>query len=252
VERTLHDSRTLWAFWIACGLTAVGAVAPLVLSGGSSRIGVVWGFGLAAVALGACAVLYQQGRSVVTALYFVAGLAIVYGILSLIAVPLRLAVVGTCPPEPARCALGLERPLTGEETTALGFAVGIGIVGILTGFFALVMLYRGLKASVIPSAPPARRIAPVGDAPPPAPAPQPVAAGEPVAAAPAAPAAPEATAALDELPPPAEALELPAPTPEEAAEPNVSGPTPPAAPKQRRRRTPKAAPDVPTPPTSDS
>ena len=157
MERTLHDSRTLWAFWIACGLTAVGAVAPLVLSGGSNRIGVVWAFGLAAVALGACAVLYQQGRSVVTALYFVAGLAIVYGILSLIAVPLRLAVVGTCPPEPAGCALGLERPLTGEETTALGFAVGIGIVGILTGFFALVMLYRGLKASVLPSAPPARR-----------------------------------------------------------------------------------------------
>jgi MFS family permease len=247
VERTLHDSRTLWAFWIACGLTAVGAVAPLVLSGGSNRIGVVWAFGLAAVALGACAVLYQQGRSVVTGLYFVAGLAIVYGILSLIAVPLRLAVVGTCPPEPARCALGLERPLTGEETTALGFAVGMGIVGILTGFFALVMLYRGLNASFLPSAPPARRIAPVGDAPPPPPGPQPVAAPEPVAVA---PAAPEAAPELDELPPPAEALELPAPTPEEAAEPNVSAP-PPAA-KPRRRRTPKPPPDVPTPPTSDS
>jgi hypothetical protein len=234
----------LWAFWIACGLTAVGAVAPLVLSGGSNRIGIVWAFGLAAVALGACAVLYKQGRSVVTALYFVAGLAIVYGILSLIAVPLRLAVVGTCPPEQARCALGLERPLTGEETTALGFAVGMGIVGILTGFFALVMLYRGLKASVLPSAPPARRIAPVGDAPPQAPAAQPVAAPEPVA--------PEAAAELDELPPPAEALELPAPTPEEATEPNVSAPPPPPAPKPRRRRTPKAPPDVPTSPTSDS
>lgn len=250
MDRTLHDSRALWAFWIACGLTAVGAVAPLVLSGGSNRIGIVWAFGLAAVALGACAVLYQQGRSVATALYFVAGLAIVYGILSLIAVPLRLAVVGTCPPEPARCALGLERPLTGDETTALGFAVGMGIVGILTGFFALVMLYRGLKASVLPSTPPARRIAPVGDTPPPPPpAPQPAAAPEPVAAA---PAAPEAAAELDELPAPAEALELPAPTPEEAAEPNVSAPTPPPAPKPRRRRTPKAPPDVPTPPTSDS
>jgi len=250
VERTLHDSRTLWAFWIACGLTAAGAVAPLVLSWGSNRIGVVWAFGLAAVALGACAVLYQQGRPVVTALYFVAGLAIVYGILSLIAVPLRLAVVGTCPPEPARCALGLERPLTGEETTALGFAVGMGIVGILTGFFALVMLYRGMKASALPSAPPARRIAPVGDAP----APEPVAASEPDAAAPAAPVAPEAAAEVDELPAPAEALELPAPTPEEAAEPNVSAPppAPPPAPRPRRRRAPKAAPDVPTPPTSDS
>jgi hypothetical protein len=249
VQRTLHDQRAVWAFWIACGLTAVGAVAPLALGGGSNRIGVVWAFGLAAVALGACAVLYQQGRSVATALYFVAGLAIVYGILSLISLPLRLAVVGTCPPEAARCALGLERPLTGEETTAFGFAVGIGIVGILTGFFGLAMLYRGAKVSVLPSAPPTRRIAPVGDTPPPAP--ETVAAPEPAAPEPAAPepAVPESAGVeLDELPAPAEALELPAPTPEEAAEPNVSTPTP----KPRRRRTPKATPNVPTPPTSDS
>lgn len=243
MERTLHDQRSLWAFWIACGLTAVGAVAPLVLSGGSNRIGVVYAYVLAAVALGACAVLYQQGRSLATALYFVAGLAVVYGILSLISVPLRLAVVGTCPPEPARCALGLERPLTGDETTALGFAVGMGIVGILTGFFGLVMLYRGLKASVLPSAPPTRRIAPVADAP--RPAPETVAAPEPPAPE---PVAHEAAVELDELPAPVEPLELPAPTPEEAAEPNVSAP----ATKPRRRRTPKATPDVPTPPTSDS
>jgi hypothetical protein len=244
VERTLHDQRAVWAFWIACGLTALGAVAPLVLSGGSNRIGVVYSFVLAAVALGACAVLYQQGRSVATALYFVAGLAIVYGILSLISVPLRLAVVGTCPPEPARCALGLERPLTGEETTALGFAGGMGIVGILTGFFGLVMLYRGLKASVLPSAPPARRIAPVADAPRP-PAPETVASPEPATPE---PAAPEPAVELDELPAAAEPLELPAPTAEEAAEPNSSAP----ATKPKRRRTPKAKSDVPTPPTSDS
>jgi hypothetical protein len=243
VERTVHDQRSLWAFWIACGLTAIGAAAPLVLSGGSNRIGIVYAYVLAAAALGACAVLYRQGRSVVTALYFVAGLAVVYGILSLISVPLRLAVVGTCPPEPASCAVGLERPLTGGETTALGFAVGMGIVGILTGFFGLVMLYRGLKASVLPSAPPTRRIAPVADAS--RPAPETTAAPEP--AAPESPA-PAAAVELDELPAPAEPLELPPPTPEEAAEPNVSTLTT----EPRRRRTPRAKPDVPTPPTSAS
>jgi hypothetical protein len=243
VERSLHDQRSLWAFWIACGLTAIGGLAPLILGGGSNRIGVVYAYLLAAVALGACAVLYQQGRPVATALYFIAGLAIVYGILSLIAVPLRLAVVGTCPPEPAQCALGLERPLTDGETTSLGFVVGIGIVGLLTGFFGLIMLYRRLTASVLPSTPPMRRIAPVAaDAPP---APKTVAAPEQVAPQ---PAEPEPAVELEELPAPAEALELPAPTEEEAAEPNI----PATAPKPRRRRTPKVPPEAPTPPNADS
>jgi hypothetical protein len=243
VERSLHDQRTYWAFWIACGLAAVGGLAPLVLGGGSNRIGIVYAYLLAAVALGACALLYQQGRPLATGLYFIAGLAIVYGILSLIAVPLRLAVVGTCPPEPASCGLGLERPLTDAETTSLGFAIGIGIVGLLTGFFALIMLYRRLSASVLPpSAPPARRIAPVATEAPPTPAAAP--APEPPAPE---PVATEAAAELDELPPPAETLELPAPTPEEAAESNVTAPPP----KPRRRRTPKVAADH-QPPTGDA
>lgn len=247
MERSLHDQRSLWAFWIACGLTAIGGLAPLVLGGGSNRIGIVYSYLLAAVALGACAMLYQQGRPLATGLYFVAGLAIVYGILSLIAVPLRLAVVGTCPPEPARCALGLERPLTDAETTSLGFAVGIAIVGLLTGFFGLIMLYRRLAAPVLPSAPPARRIAPVATEA--APSSQTAVAPPPVAPAPVAPEPPppEPSASLDELPAPAEALELPAPTAEEAAEPNVVKPPP----KPRKPRTPKIAADPP-PPTSDA
>lgn len=250
MERSLHDQRAFWAFWIACGLTAVGGLAPLVIGGGSSRIGIVYAYLVAAVALGACAMLYQQGRPVATALYFIAGLAIVYGILSLIAVPLRLAVVGTCPPAPAPCGLGLERPLTDGETTSLGFAIGIGIVGLLTGFFGLIMLYRRLAGSVLPSAPPVRRIAPVAaDAvpappqPPESPAPP---AAETVAAPQPAPPQPAAVE-LDELPAPAEPAELPAPTEKEAAEPNID-----AAPKARRRRGPRAKPDAPTPPNADS
>lgn len=244
MERSLHDQRSLWAFWIACGLTAVGGLAPLLIGGESNRIGVVYAYLIAAVALGACAMLYQQGRPLATALYFIAGIAIVYGILSMISLPLRLAVVGTCPPEPAGCALGLERPLTEGETTSLGFAIGIGIVGLLTGFFGLIMFYRRLSASVLPSTPPARRIAPVAAdapaAPPASPAPESVAAPKS--------AAPEPVVEVDELPAPTEALELPAPTAEEAAEPNIAAP----APKPRRRRTPNATPDAPTPPNPGS
>ena len=250
---SVHERRLLWAFWIACGLAAVGGVAPFLLGGGSNRIsGVVFPFAVGAIALGACAVLYRQGRPVTTALYFLASLAIVYGILALIAVPLRLAVVGTCPPEPARCALGLERPMTAAEDTALAFAIGMGIVAILTGFFALVMLYR--HQSVIPAPIPVRRIdpvvkrAPAETAPPPAPepkleiAPEP----EPVAAAP-----PPEREALEELPAPVETLELPAPA--EATSPNEEAPAAaPARRNPRRRRTSKPTPETPPAPNIDA
>ena len=246
----------MWAFWIACGLAVVGGIAPFVLGGGSNRIsGVVFPFAVAAIALGACAMLYRQGRPLTTGLYFVAGLAIVYGILALVAVPLRLAVIGTCPPEPARCAIGLERPLTVAEDTALAFAIGMGIVAILTGFFALMMLYR--HQSVIPPTPPVRRIDPVAtrapaETAPPAPPPAPLSKAE-------TPAEPEPVIAesAPELLPPAEELELPAPhealelpTPAEAdAAPDDA---PPAAPAHRNpmRRPPKAPPE--SPPASNN
>jgi hypothetical protein len=96
VER---DQRIMWAFGIAAALAVIGALAPFALTvGGHSRISVVAiPFGVAAVGLAISAVMYQQGRTVAVALYFVAGLSVVYGILAMLAVPLRLAVVGTCP-----------------------------------------------------------------------------------------------------------------------------------------------------------
>jgi hypothetical protein len=157
------EGRGLWAFWFAVALAAAGAVAPLVLSGGSTRInGSLIPFGVAAIAFGACTLLYHHGRVIATTLYFVASLAIVYGILSTLAVPLRIAVLGTCL-ESGPCPLGLERPITPSESTALGFVIGIGIVAILAGFFGLRALFHRYRRRVIVSAepPPVRRIAPV-------------------------------------------------------------------------------------------
>ena len=160
-----HAVRGLWAFWIACALCALGAFAPFLLSAGSDRInGALIPFVLAAVLFAACARLHNQGKPITTALYFVASLAIVYGLLSLLALPLRLAVLGTCPGTGA-CVLGLERPLTTAEMTAVGFAIGVGIVAILTGFFGLRTLYhrhRSRRQDAAPSTPPTRSIPPVG------------------------------------------------------------------------------------------
>jgi len=241
------DQRTLWAFWLACGLAVVGGAAPFVFGGGSNRLGgAVFPFVLAAIALGACALLYRQGRPIATGLYFIASLAIVYGILAMLAVPLRLAVLGTCPPAPAPCGAGLERPLTGGENSALGFAVGIGIVTILTGFFGLMTLYRRMSPPSA-SAPPARRIAPV--------AAQSPAAAVAAAPAPATPPAPAPVAEPErpadppqlELAAPTEALELPEVGTEDA--PSVAPPAP--QPKPRKRRAPKAPSEPPATPDTE-
>lgn len=270
-----NGQRVLWAFWIACAVVAIGGVAPYLIAGGSSRIsGVVFPFALAALALGACALLHEQGRPLATMLYFLASLAIVYGILAMLAVPLRLAVIGQCPPEPATCGLGLERPMTGGETTALGFAVGMGIVAILTGFFGLVTLYRRAPAQPPPT-PPVRSIAPVGTRPPAgaAPAPPPAtpttsqpegalrAPGRPEVEAPPEISSPQAEPEL-ELPAHEPELELPAhlpgsqlPDPPPVDTPQASSVAMPPAPQQprpRRRRVPKAPPDSSTTPDSDA
>ena len=247
---SVHERRIVWAFWIACGLAVSGAIVAFLLGGSSSRINVViLPFAVAAIALGACAVLHRQGRPVITALYFLASLAIVYGILAMIAVPVRLAVIGTCAPEPARCGLGLERPLTGAEDTAMTFAIGIGIVAILTGFFGLVVLYRQTLIR-LPS-PAARGIDPVVATPPIQTVPPPTASpSQPEIASEPEPVASEPEL-MAELPAPAEALELPAPAAAAATHEDASeGPA--ARRNPRRRRMSKAPPESPPAPNIDA
>lgn len=159
------DQRVTWAFWAAAGVVAIGAVAPIALTAGAhSRIAnVIIPFGVAAVAFGANAFMYRQGRPVAVSLYFVAGLAIVYGILTMLAVPLRLAVLGTCPPAPAQCPIGFEQPLTSGENSGLGVATFCGVLAIFVGFYGLLMLYRRPpvaartnQPAIWPSQPPAK------------------------------------------------------------------------------------------------
>lgn len=252
------EQRLLWSFWIACVLAVVAGVTPFIFGGVSSRLnGAALPFALAAIAFGACALLHTQGRPITTALFFLASLAVVYGILAILAVPLRLVVLGTCSPEPAPCGVGLERPLTAGESTALGFAIGIGIVAILTGFFGLVTLYRRQAAAAAPATPPTRQIAPVGankaaESIPAAPVEQPAVAAEPVLVSTPKPE-PEPEAELPahtpdlELAAPVEPLELPEVGTADRVE--VAPPAP--QPKPRRKRVPKATPPNP-PPTQDT
>jgi hypothetical protein len=240
VEQTvIRDQRVLWAFWIAAALAAIGAVAPLSFSIGShNRLqGVIVPFGIAAVALGINAVMYHQGRSLAATLYFVAGLAIVYGILAMVAVPLRLAVIGTCPPEPAKCPLGFEPPMTSAENNGLALASFCGVLAIFIGFYGLLMLYRRLgvrprRGLLWPAKPPAQP-APAAEV---AAAPAPPAPVAPVVATPVV-EAPAATA-------PAEAAPAEAPPVAEAPTPAAPAAASPRAARTRARPPAKARPRI--------
>jgi hypothetical protein len=161
------DARVLWSFWLACALAVTGGLAPLVLaSGGPNRLaGAIIPYLVAAGASAANALMWRRGKSLATALYFVAGVAIVYGMLLMFAVPLRLAVTGTCPDPPAVCPAGLERGFSTGETTGFTLAVLMGVLSILAGFFGLMMLYRRKPKWQPTSPPPMERVIPARNQP---------------------------------------------------------------------------------------
>ena len=132
------------SFWVAGGLAIVAAIGPLIAAiGQTNRLaGVVVPMLGAAGGCAALALTYRRGRTFSALIYLVTGLAIVYGLLLALAVPMRLAVEGTCPPAPQRCTNGLEMQLSNPETLALSIAVGFGVLSLLTGFFGLLALYR--------------------------------------------------------------------------------------------------------------
>jgi hypothetical protein len=170
-QPSVHEQRQAWAFWIASVLAFVGGVSPLVFAGFSSRVSsAIIPFWIAAVVFGISARYRSQSRPVAVGLYFIAGLAIVYAMLQLVSLPLRLTLVGTCPPSPAQCLPGLEKAVTEGEQTGLWFGVGIGLVAIFVGYFGLFNLIRrpGAKAATAPRSsvtPPVRTIPPVQDLP---------------------------------------------------------------------------------------
>ena len=102
-----QEQRLIWAFWLAAGLAVLAGVLPVLIGGTSSRVAtVIVPFGVGAAAFAGCAVLHSQGRGVTSALYFLAGLALVYGMLAMFSLPLQLAMLGTCPAPPAACTDG--------------------------------------------------------------------------------------------------------------------------------------------------
>ena len=204
------EHRAVWPLWGAAALAVIGGLLPIAFGGTSSRIdSVIVPYLAGALAFSLCALLSNQGRTVTYTLYFVAGLAIVFGLLSMFSLPVRLAALGSCAAPPAPCLSGLPRVLTDGENTGMGAASAFGILAIFLGFYGLVAIVRRPQTA---SAPPVRKIPPVAP-------PKPVGAesgpavAEPETEAPAADEKPELSAreAVEEEPelPPHEEEELP-------------------------------------------
>jgi hypothetical protein len=243
------------AFWVAAALAALGGVAPLLLAiGQPSRISAVFfPFAAATVAMAAVALFYRRGRPLSALVYFLGGLAITYGLLLALAVPMRLAVTGACPPAPQECAAGFELQLTAQETTGLTIAVAFGIMSLLAGFLGLSVLYRQRAPAAPPTVwptrppetpttppPPATRVEPEAR-PEPESEPQPEPEAEPIpepalASEPDLPPPPQAEPEIPPPPPPQAEPETPPPPPP-LAEP-VAEPAPEAKPKRKRRTRP--------------
>jgi hypothetical protein len=227
------DSRSTWPYWLGVALLVIGGVAPLAFGlAPNSRMGVVIvPFGLGAAGFALNALWRQPSRIGAAVVYFAAGLAVVYGILLVLGVPLRLAVVGTCSGAVAQCSAGFEAPLSSGENNSLTAVTTLGALAILCGFVGLWMVYRRLApprtrraATQWPARPPAEQVNPA-TSPPPAPAP--VAAEQAVAAKPAKATAAAELPELPELEAPHEEpmLELPAPADETSLE-TEPGPPP--------------------------
>src|SRR2546430_11336436 len=87
-------------------MAAIGGIAPLIVAAGHTNrlAGIVVPFLAAAGANAALALMYRRGRSFTALVYFIGGLALPHGPLLALALPLRIAVRGSCPPPPQRCA----------------------------------------------------------------------------------------------------------------------------------------------------
>ncbi len=134
----------VWTLWAACALALLGAVIALALPPrDENRIApMALPFAVGAAALAANALTQRRNPWLTGLLYALAGLAITYGIMLGLAVPLSMTVEGACQPAPAPCPLGYARPLTNGESLGLELAAIGGALALALSFVAVELHYR--------------------------------------------------------------------------------------------------------------
>lgn len=123
--------------WAACALAALAALVVIVAPiGGTNRVlGVAVPMAVASAAAAANALTQRRVPLLVTGILFaVSALALVYGLILTLSLPLRLAVEGICPASATSCPLGFERPATAGENFAVYAATTLGVLAFLVLF----------------------------------------------------------------------------------------------------------------------
>ncbi len=133
----------VWCTWAAAALAAAGSVVAIAVpAGGTNRVlAAALPFAIGAAALVAGALTSRQVGWLGGLLYIAASLAILYGMILALSLPLRLSVEGTCPPSPASCPLGFERPVTSAENFAVVVAATCGALAVVLTFVAVEARY---------------------------------------------------------------------------------------------------------------
>jgi hypothetical protein len=150
-QLTAAELLTWAAFALAVACTVLAIAIP---SGGTNRVqGAALPFAIGAAALAASAVTWQR-RTLGGLLYAAAALAILYGILLALSVPLRLAVEGTCSVTAVSCPLGFEYPATSAENFAVSTVTICGAVAVVLLFVAFELRFlrkpRPVRAETAP------------------------------------------------------------------------------------------------------
>jgi hypothetical protein len=133
-----------WCLLVGCVLTAAGGVIVLAApAGGANRVsGVALPFAVGAVAQLANVLTRRRSGWWSGLLYAVAVLAILYGVILAVSLPLRLTIEGPCQPAPAPCPLGFDLPIRAGETIAVYAAVVCGLLSMVVDFVAVELQFR--------------------------------------------------------------------------------------------------------------
>jgi hypothetical protein len=133
-----------WCLLVGCVLTAAAGVIVLVApAGGANRVsGVALPFAVSAVAQLVNVLTRRRSAWLSGLLYAVAVLAILYGVILAVSVPLRLTIEGPCQPAPASCPLGFDLPIRAGETIAVYAAVVCGLLSMVVDFVAVELQFR--------------------------------------------------------------------------------------------------------------
>lgn len=131
-----------WCTWAACVTALVGAAIALgATAAGPNRI-----FGVAppfVIAAGILAVASWQRAALVSGLLYGVGiLALLYGIVVALALPLRLLIEGTCPLTTTSCPVGFEHPASSTENFVVYSAC-------IAGGLAVVLVLVAIEARFI-------------------------------------------------------------------------------------------------------